>query len=335
MTTTTPSPLSETSVQPDWHKAFLEALNAHRLLLLDVQRLAGATVEAVADLPSRGDADKAAKHLLEKLDRVRDELSSVAYKSTGPLESKLQEVVLALNHEHEEIMRAITEASQASEAMTNGVTASYEQLRGEVQALAKVEQVLIQTADNVMDTKRRIEYGVHQILLEVGDLVKAQAKDLNTTFNVRFDNISATILDNQSGALANLSSKIEQEISQVWRQIGIMYQQLTSSAVALDKLQQQTDIYVNGSLQSMDNMKGKVGQITDSMSEVDSNLNYLLSRLSLVTQEFNEIKVGLGDALDNIKNSFLTVQNKLKDVGPGPIPIKAENRELPFQIDAN
>lgn len=48
------------------------------------------------------------------------------------------------------------------------------------------------------------------------------------------------------------------------------------------------------------------------MGEVDENLNYLIGRLSLVTQEFNQIKLGLGDALDNIKSSFITVQAKIK-----------------------
>jgi hypothetical protein len=69
----------------------------------------------------------------------------------------------------------------------------------------------------------------------------------------------------------------------------------------------------------MDSMEGKVGLITNRMQEVDSNLNYLLGRLSLVTQEFNQIKFGLGEALDNIRSSFETVQDKVKqNVGPGP-----------------
>jgi len=57
------------------------------------------------------------------------------------------------------------------------------------------------------------------------------------------------------------------------------------------------------------------------MLEVDDNLNNILGRLSLVTSEYNQIKSGLAGALDNIRNSFLEVQNKLKDVGPGPNPI--------------
>lgn len=113
-----------------------------------------------------------------------------------------------------------------------------------------------------------------------------------------------------------------------------MYQTLTSSAQALDRLQQQTEIYVNGSLSTMDNMEGKVGQITGRMGEVDENLNFLLGKLSLVTHEFNQIKSGLGEALDNIRSSFQVVQSKVKQVeelgpaGPNPIPDEIEDSVL-------
>ncbi|KAJ8965994.1 hypothetical protein NQ314_003791 [Rhamnusium bicolor] len=59
------------------------------------------------------------------------------------------------------------------------------------------------------------------------------------------------------------------------------------------------------------------------MTEVDENLNYLLGRLSLVTQEFNQIKAGLGTALDEIRDSFHAVQDKIKDKGPGPHKISS------------
>lgn len=64
--------------------------------------------------------------------------------------------------------------------------------------------------------------------------------------------------------------------------------------------------------------------ITSRMTEVDENLNFLLGRLSLVTSEYNQIKSGLAGALDDIRDSFLQVQSKLKDVGPGPRPIKED-----------
>lgn len=48
------------------------------------------------------------------------------------------------------------------------------------------------------------------------------------------------------------------------------------------------------------------------MAEVDDNLNYLLGQLSMVTQEFNQIKIGLGEALDKITTSFHSVQAKLE-----------------------
>lgn len=111
-------------------------------------------------------------------------------------------------------------------------------------------------------------------------------------------------------------------MSQVWRQIGIMYQELTASTTALDRLQEQTETYVNGSFKIMDSMQGKVTQMNTRMVEVDENMNYLLGRLSLVSQEFNEIRTGLGKALDAVRSSFKEVQNKLKDHGPGPHEIE-------------
>ncbi|KYN27467.1 hypothetical protein ALC57_03176 [Trachymyrmex cornetzi] len=209
-----------------------------------------------------------------------------------------------------------------------------ERVNQELQNLEKGQSVMVSMADHVLDTKKRVEYGVHQILLEVGDLVKTQGVNINSTLSQRFDGISNDIMDNQNGALANLTSKMEQEMNKVWRQINVMYQQMTESARALDKLHQQNEAYVNGTTSTMGGMENKkvtkinVGEITKRMTEVDENLNYLLGRLSLVTQEFNQIKTGLGNALDNIKASFKVVQDKTLDLshpGPHPLPKNYKN----------
>lgn len=243
-------------------------------------------------------------------------------RDVGLLKEKIGHAEEVLAEKQQIIYNAILKSAKGNEDLKENMIKSYDQLLGEIKGFSKMDKVLIETADNVLDAKRRVEYGTLQILSEIGELIRSTTKGTNDTINKRFDMISNEIVINQNDALKNLSSKIETEISQVWRQIGIMYQTLTSSADALNKLQQQTEIYVNGSLVTMDNMEGKVGQITSRMGEVDENLNYLLGRLSLVTQEFNQIKTGLGDALDNIRSSFQTVQSKVKDTGPGPNPIE-------------
>jgi hypothetical protein len=82
---------------------------------------------------------------------------------------------------------------------------------------------------------------------------------------------------------------------------------------------------------------------------VDSNLNYLMGRLSLVTQQFNQIRTGLGDVLDNIRSGFKEVEKEMKgknkffltqvsqfifnfhfcekDMGPGPHNIPPNHDE--------
>ncbi|OAD57557.1 hypothetical protein WN48_01735 [Eufriesea mexicana] len=197
-----------------------------------------------------------------------------------------------------------------------------EHVNQELNDLEKGQSVMVSMADHVLDTKKRVEYGVHQILLEVGDLVKAQGININNTLNQRFNGISNDIMDNQNGALANLTTKMEQEMNQVWRQINVMYQQMTESAKALDKLHKQNEEYVNGTTSTMGRMENKVSVITKRMIEIDENLNYLLGKLALVTYEFDQIKTGLGNALDNIKASFKEVQDKTNDLRhPGPYPI--------------
>lgn len=320
-------------IETKWQTDFSSALKDQKETLNDILQVASKTSEAVNLLPKLEIIQSLKNETQETIQEMKDELMSKNDQTVDKVKMKLDEALQGINGGQDEIVKTVTEMQSFAENLYSDISKSYENLLKEIKGLSTVEQVMIQTADNVLDTKRRIEYGVHQILLEVGDLVKIQSKSLNSTVNQRFDEIEETILENQAAALANISSKIETEISQVWRQIGIMYQQLTASADTLDKLQQQTDTYVNGSVKTMDSMDGKVSKITNRMSEVDENLNYLLGKLSLVTSEFNQIKSGLAAALDNIRNNFLDAQNEIRDAGPGPKPIIGN--EVASTLDQN
>ena len=46
------------------------------------------------------------------------------------------------------------------------------------------------------------------------------------------------------------------------------------------------------------------------MNEVDDHLNYLLGRLSLVVQEFNQVRGGLGEALESLRSGLAVTGSK-------------------------
>ncbi len=71
--------------------------------------------------------------------------------------------------------------------------------------------------------------------------------------------------------------------------------------------------------------------MTERVNEVDDHLNYLLGRLSLVVQEFNQVRGGLGEALESLRSGLAvtgqqpsTTAGKSSsppyDVASGPAP---------------
>ncbi|XP_076228588.1 uncharacterized protein LOC116426366 isoform X1 [Nomia melanderi] len=293
----------------------ISSIDQYARALPPMQKLLENVSEQIRELPRNNDIQALHNESQTLLQDAKHSLKDVVVERINNVEKKL----IQTKNETKEIIRSLRMDSANNADRVNQ----------ELQNLEKGQSVMVSMADHVLDTKKRVEYGVHQILLEVGDLVKAQGININNTLNQRFDGISNDIMDNQNGALANLTTKMEQEMNQVWRQINVMYQQMTESTKVLEKLHEQNVEYVNGTTNTMDGMETKVGEITKRMAEVDTNLNYLLGRLSLVTQEFNQIKTGLGNALDNIKASFKEVQDKANDLtNPGPHPIPENYKEF-------
>ncbi|XP_076663281.1 uncharacterized protein LOC143366259 isoform X2 [Andrena cerasifolii] len=289
-----------------------------------IQKLLEDTSDQIKNLPRISELQTLHNETQTRLQEAKHNLKDIVTKGINDIDDKL--------------MEAKNDTKETIGALRMDLANNAEHVNQELHHLEKGQSVMVSMADHVLDTKKRVEYGVHQILLEVGDLVKAQGVNINNTLNQRFDGISNDIMDNQNGALANLTTKMEQEMNQVWRQINVMYQQMTESAKALDKLHKQNEEYVNGTTSTMGGMETKVSEITKRMTEVDENLNYLLGRLSLVTHEFNQIKTGLGTALDNIKASFKEVQDKANDLrtpGPHPIPENYQEFNEPNNNKAN
>ncbi|KAL4707868.1 hypothetical protein ACJJTC_010303 [Scirpophaga incertulas] len=312
-------PLSEVSLADEaWHNKMTEVMERQEKEIIKIQKLLSDAEGMWKDLPRSADLHVATNQTLEAIESVKEDVKENDEKIMNQVSTKLREMTDRLATTNEDIQNSLTQGNTMTERAYNDISRSYDALRKEVQTLTKNEIVLLQTADNVIANKKRIEYGVHQILAEVGDLVKNQGKNLNKTVFEKFDNVQSALLESQWSSRNNISDKIEAEMAPVWRQIGIMYKQLTANKESLDKLTEQTARYVNESTNSIDSIDIKVGKITARMSEVDENLNYLLGRLSLVTQEFHQIKTGLGEALDKAKSNLHTVQGKTEETGPGP-----------------
>merc|ERR1712001_147999 len=195
-----------------------------------------------------------------------------------------------------ELKVIVKESGDNAKNLYERVDHGYTEIASEIKGIAKVEKVLLDTADSVMDTKRKIEFGVKNIAFKIGELVKMSGGNVDEKLQNQFKDITQTILENQNEALGNLTTKVEKEIGQVWRQMGIMYSQVSNSIQILEKVKAQTEGYVNNTSKNLGTMEGQVTGLTDRMVDVDSNLNYMLGQLSLVVQEFNQVKTGLGEA---------------------------------------
>jgi len=209
-----------------------------------------------------------------------------------------------------ELKVMVVESSSMAESLFERVDTGYKELEDEIKGLSNVEKVLLDTADSVMETKRKIEFGVQQIIFKVSELIELSGGEMDDNLAEKFETITRTILSNQTQALTNLTSKVEKEIGQVWRQMGIMYGQLSNSIGILEKVKDHTEVYVSKTDKNLGSMDNQVEGLTDRMTEVDDNLNYMLGQLSLVVQEFNQVKTGLGKAMEGIGDELLELKTK-------------------------
>ncbi|CAH2250106.1 jg6843 [Pararge aegeria aegeria] len=249
-------PLSEVALADEaWHSKMTEVMERQEKSISKIQQLLSDAESMWKDLPRTADLQRNANYTLEGIRDLQYNLTGNQDKAVTKINLKLREMGDRLVATNEDIQQSLTQGNTMSERAYNDIQTSYDSLRKEVQAFSKNEHVMLQTADNVLATKKRLEYGVQQI-----SLIMIQGRQLNKTINERLNGLESEIITNQTFALNNLTAKIDSQMSQVWRQIGIVYQQLTASRTALDGLTEQTARYVNGSTTTLDNMKKKVSK---------------------------------------------------------------------------
>lgn len=165
--------------QNDWHKDFTQSLNNQKLQLNQILNDIKTVSNKLNHLPNKTDIETIQNTTLDNLNRINTNPSSTT------VDDKLKSIQDDANLKYEKIYKAIKDLSDVTETLTESFANNYEEIRKEIDELSKVEQVMIQTGDSVMDTKRRIEYGVHQILAEVSNQIKQSTKNINQALNDR------------------------------------------------------------------------------------------------------------------------------------------------------
>ncbi|XP_008549955.1 uncharacterized protein LOC103572922 [Microplitis demolitor] len=183
----------------------------------------------------------------------------------------------------------------------------------ELLELNKTQALILAMADDILNTKKMVEYSVHQILLGVENSMKSENLIINNTLEKNFSFLTMNLSNSQKNMENNLTDTMEREMSQVWRQLNLMYQQMNSNGNILHQLHTQTDFFANGTMITINGMNYKISEISKKITEIDGNLNYLLGRLSITMQEFNQIKTELGIALDDTNQCFKKISKNNTD----------------------
>merc|ERR1712241_662709 len=95
-----------------------------------------------------------------------------------------------------ELRDIIVESGSMAESLFERVDSGYHELEEEIKGLSNVEKVLLDTADAVMDTKRKIEFGVQQIIFKVRErcacYVSGQEFEEKLSLNVPLRSLSSS-----------------------------------------------------------------------------------------------------------------------------------------------
>lgn len=124
-----------------------------------------------------------ANETLEAIEDMRIEVLSASDKSFAKTSTRIKEASGTLDSSINEILKTIADSSSATEVLFDGVSNSYKELKSDVAALAKLEKILLETGDNVLSIKRGMEFNVHAVTLEIGDIVKTSGKEVNSTLH--------------------------------------------------------------------------------------------------------------------------------------------------------
>ncbi|XP_052854520.1 LOW QUALITY PROTEIN: uncharacterized protein LOC128263486 [Drosophila gunungcola] len=258
-----------------------------------IQELSNDTLNALAQLKSESSATQKSA-LTETTERLQQ------------TEANIQADVRQLSTEVGILNKFFAAANESNVKLNEGL-----------EALGKFNNIIMTNSEVVLDTQRKVEFGTLNVVQRVGKLLEEEMTKLSGLLQERFATLDGTVVNTQQEANKNISGLLETELNQVWHRIEIMAGEISQSREMLGVMQSASDGYINSTLATMMGLGGRVEETKKHMIDMDENLNFLLGKLSLMSSEFANIKKGLADSLEDLRNSFHVIHERMP-TGPGP-----------------
>lgn len=119
---------------------------------------------------------------LEAIEEMRMEVLTASDKSFAKTATRIKEVSDNLETSLGEILKSVSE----SESSFESIIQSNKNLQKDILGLGKLEKIVLDTGDNVLAIKKGMEFNVHAVTLEVGEIIKNSGRDMNSTFHKRY-----------------------------------------------------------------------------------------------------------------------------------------------------
>ncbi|XP_017107304.2 adventurous-gliding motility protein Z [Drosophila bipectinata] len=200
-----------------------------------------------------------------------------------------------------------------------------------LEALDKFNNITMTNSEVVLETQRKVEFGTLSMVQRVGILLGEQVAQLVALIKERFSALDTSVVKIQQEGSKNITGLLDTELGQVWHRIEIMANEISQNREILGVIQAGSDGYINSTLATMMGLGSKVEDTKKHMIDMDDNLNFLLGKLSLMSGEFAKIKIGLADSLENLRNSFHDLHERMP-TGPGPHNIDKNKYETDVNL---
>lgn len=261
---------------------------------------------------------------LAKIEETKNDLLVDSEKNLYKTTSRNTEEFKRLDESMEEVNKNLADTTQGNEMLFKLINSSSTDLLAKLEVIDKFNNVLLVNSEYVLDTQRKVEFSSQKVIQKVNDIIDKVMVELDTGIQKRFDNVDTLLLKNHVESIVNLSSTIETEISQIWRQIEILNGDISDSRNILDKLNGGTEIYINGTRTTMNGIEKDMMTVKDRSIDVQENLNDLLKRMSFINEDFKRMKNDLNTAFKEMRGNF----KKEVPRGPGPHRIDDEDYEI-------